>query len=149
MAATPQRAAQKVTARPGDATALKKEQLEAERDARLAEEALANQTEAERAAFEAANNVIDYSGSDTPLPEIVESEVERNEPYRTILIKHPIDQMTFGREIIKRTARDEKGNEFEIEEPGNIRYFSFTEGRRYRVPRALADHLDERGFVYH
>ena len=48
---------------------------------------------------------------------------------------------------------DDDGNPtWEIKRPaelGGLRFYNFEEGRKYRLPRPLADHLDEHGYVFH
>lgn len=55
------------------------------------------------------------------------SGVEVAEAARTIRVNADITQMTFGRGT----------------------YYDFEEGRTYRVPADLADHLDALGYVWH
>lgn len=138
----------KATAQAGDMTALRTAQLEDERDAERVEAARRVTMQREVEDYEARNTVIDYTGADTPLAE-PEAEINKENPYREIIIKYAIDQMAFGREIIQDAEYDERGNITVPPRLGGIRYFSFAEGRRYKVPRELADHLDERGYVFH
>jgi hypothetical protein len=69
---------------------------------------------------------VDYTGSDTPLPEIEVHEVEIKNPYRTIRVNSKIENMTFG-----------------IGTP----LLNFDEGKSYRVPKEMADHLDSKGYL--
>jgi hypothetical protein len=152
MATTPtpvrNRATGKAVPQAGDMTALRSQQLEDDRDAERAEAARRATQQAEVEDYEARNVVIDYTGADTPLPVAVEA-TDNQDPYREIIIKYGIDQMAFGREIIQNAEYDGHGNITIPPRLGGIRYFTFKEGRKYRVPRALADHLDERGYVFH
>jgi hypothetical protein len=132
----------------GDVTALRKTALETAAAAKREEAAKAKALAAEVEDYEARNVVIDYSGADVPLPVAVEQDND-DDPYREIIIKYPIEQMAFGREIVQDAEYDERGNITQPARLGGIRYFSFKEGRKYRVPTPLALHLDERGYVFH
>lgn len=132
----------------GDVTALQQQALDEDRDRQREEDARAK---AERAAVEEyakAHEVIDYSGADEPLPE-PEPVDDHDEPYREIIVKYDVEKMAFGREIVKDPEYNEHGELTRDAVLGNIRFLNFKEGRRYRVPRALADHMDERGLVWH
>jgi|SRR5581483_8174320 len=133
---------------PGDMTAVRKAALEEQHAEEQAARAAELSMLAETDTWEKQNTVVDYTGADTPLPEVKPVEDDAN-PVREIIIKYPIEQMAFGREVIKEAELDGNGNVLVPAVLGNIRYFDFEEGRRYRVPRPLADHLDERGYVFH
>jgi hypothetical protein len=131
----------------GDVTALQAQALEEQRDAKLAQEAADKARLREVEDFTKKNTVIDYSGADVPLPE--PEKAESDEPYRVITIKYAIEQMAFGREVLVDAEYNEHGECTRPAQLGGIRFFDFDEGRRYNVPRAMADHLDERGLVWH
>lgn len=131
----------------GDVTALQVQALEEQRDANLAKEAAEKAHRREVEELAKKNEVIDYSGADVPLPE--PEKHEDHSPFREIIAKYDVDQMAFGREIVRDAEYNEDGECTRPAELGGIRFLSFQEGRRYRVPRALADHLDERGLVWH
>lgn len=140
----------------GDVTALQQQQLDEQRDQERAEATAAAAAARQVEEYTRKNEVIDYSGADQPLPE-PERRDDSDEPYREIIAKYDIPQMTFGREIVEEVLRDERnrpvldddGSPVKIKVPGRIRELNFREGRRYRVPKALADHMDERGLVWH
>jgi hypothetical protein len=134
---------------PGDMTALQKAALEEKADAAKDEAARLQAAKVEVEDYEAKHTVIDYSGADIPLPEVTEDEAELENPVREVIMKYAIDQMAFGREVISEPVLDDNGNVVVPARLGGIRYFTFKEGRRYRLPKALADHLDERGFLFH
>ena len=65
-----------------------------------------------------------------------------------IRVNSPIEQMTFGREVI------EAGDLSDPENPkypvlGSLHEWNMKEGVEYEVPYALYLHLDELGYVYH
>jgi hypothetical protein len=123
----------KVEPRPGDSTALKNQALEVERDERAAEEARL------AAAKAAAKDVIDpFRQLDEPLPEPERDEVEDDNPEVVVLMKYDCPQFVYGREWDKETG-----------DLGGITELNLQQGRRYKLPRAMAKHLDSRGFIYH
>ncbi|RZU35926.1 hypothetical protein EV284_3409 [Streptomyces sp. BK022] len=119
-------------ARPGDLTgrtkaALSKEHAE-ELKARENEIALINAAVAE----EKDNTVVevkprDLSAPPEPAPIEVADAVEVEVPMREFRVNTSIEQMTFGH--------------------GN--HFDFEEGVRYKAPKALYDHLDSLGYIWH
>jgi hypothetical protein len=128
----------KVEPRPGDSTALKNQALEVERDERAAEE---HRQAAATAAAEAAasQEVIDpFRQLDAPLPEPERDEVEDDEPEMVVLMKYDCPQFVYGREWDKETG-----------DLGGIVELNLKQGRRYKLPKAMAKHLDSRGFIYH
>lgn len=142
--------------RPGDLTGVRGQQLAAEA-ARNKEEA----TRQVQAALEVEREVklntdVDYStqrGLVKKVPVEVDGEVtiediEVEIPKRRIRVNYPIDDMTFGREIVDPGEIDEKG--FYTRSPvlGSLRQFTFEEGRWYVVDADLADHLAFLGYIY-
>lgn len=141
--------------RPGDYTGQQKAKLAKEHaDAVAARgDELAMMDAAERVAAE--NRVTDYTaGADSPLilddeksladaeaelsrnrPQFEDDEVViddegvgvREQPHRTIRVNSDLEQVTIG--------------------AGN--HYTFKEGEKYRVPAAVADHLEEKGLVWH
>ena len=142
------RATGKPVTQLGDVTALRKQVLEEQRDADQADAAQHLAVAKEVEDYERKHQVIDYTGVDNPLPEVIEED-SNDGPFREIIIKYDIDQMSFGVKVIKEAQYDENGAMTVPPTITGINFLSFKEGRRYRVPRALADHLDERGFVFH
>lgn len=137
--------------RPADFTGIQAERLAEEKKeevaARAKEIALVHQEQEEQ-----ANKVVDYTGADTPLEEVVIAPaVEINEPYRTIRVNTKIEQMTFGRQVVtpERLEKDPSTGET-IRVPavmGSIPQFNFDEGVSYRVPKEMADHLQRLGYL--
>jgi hypothetical protein len=77
-----------------------------------------------------SDEVIDLTKSPRPEPEVTEQEsdvVAVEEPYVTIRVNTDLEQVTIG-----------YGNNYD-----------FEVGRNYRVPRHVAEHLEEKGVVYH
>lgn len=112
---------------PRDYTGSLKQKLEAEHaEAVRAREHEIGMTRTAAAAI-AADEVVDAVRG--PIAELDEAgEVVYVEPpARTIRVNSSIEQMTFG--------------------VGNI--YDFEEGRQYRVPAHVADHLEELGYVWH
>ncbi|MFF1701341.1 hypothetical protein [Streptomyces sp. NPDC058252] len=119
-------------ARPGDLTgrnkaALAKEHAE-ELKARENEISLINAAEAE----ERANTVVevkprDLSEPPAPAPIEVADAVEVETPMREFRVNTPIEQMTYG----------------------HGQHYDFEEGIKYRAPKALYDHLDSLGYIWH
>lgn len=114
--------------RASDMTGRKREQLQkehAEEIARRSEEmsvAAAVQAEAD------ANSVTDLTQREPVVVDSVE-EVEASLSESTVVIRvnEDIDDMTLG--------------------VGNM--YSFKMGQKYKVPKAVADHLEEKGYVWH
>lgn len=112
---------------PSDYTGRQREKLLKEKEeviqTRQAELAMA--TAATRAAE--ADEVVDYS---KPAQQVMDEDgvVTFVEPMnKTIRVNATIEQMTFG-----------AGNNYD-----------FYEGRQYTVPAAVADHLEELGYIWH
>ena len=138
---------EKAQPRPGDVTGLRKQQLEQQHAAEVAEVAERISMNAKVEDKRKQNEVIDYSGADEPLPE--PEPVEANdEPYVIFRCSGDIERMVFGREVRVEHGKDEDGNDVTVLVPGNLRFFDFKEGHQYRVPRDLYEHLDARGYVY-
>jgi hypothetical protein len=139
-------------ARPGD-TAMRKQQLEQERDLQAA------QQQAEDEAAEAAvqeirkNSVIDYTNVDQPLPEApvdpLSGDEDDGKPV-VVRVKYDLPEMTYGREILvpERPDPNLAGGVIPAQ-LGKINTLKFEEGRQYALPKPLARHMDERGLLMH
>ena len=153
-------ATNRVTGKPlpqqGDQTAIQQQALEAKK----LEEAATASAKAEELAdveeYEKKNVIIDYyADADTPLEEVAEDEVTSTQPFREVVMKYEIENMVFGRKLVREPEYilDDHGKPtWEVKRPaelGGLRFYSFKEGRKYRLPRPLADHLDEHGYVFH
>jgi len=157
MPGTAQRAA-RPRAGTRDATALKAAELEAairQRDEETAIAQAAAKAEDER--FNA--QAVDYSGVDTPLEEVKpaadpDAELPAQVEFRC---KMDLPEMTYGRKILvpagTELVRDpDTGLVIRQHTPailGDVSKFNFKEGRKYRVPREMFEHLDRIGAVWH
>lgn len=146
----PPAAARNTQKRPGDLTGVRGQQLAkeaAEQKAQLATEVEKRQMEE---AAQKRAQVVDYTGDQTKKnADVVEvGEVEVKAATRRIRVNYPIEDMTFGREILQNEVRDENGVIIVPAVLGNLRKYSFEEGRRYDVPAELAEHLAFLGYVY-
>lgn len=136
--------------RPGDLTGVNSQKLAAERDAaREAEEAavLAGKA-AERA--ERVSSVVDYTKGGIERNQVVQVDVP-DEPHpaeMTIRVNYPIENMTFGKEVLSPTVFDDDGRIVQEAVLGNLLRYDFEEGREYRVPWELGMHLKRLGYVY-
>lgn len=140
----------KPVAQPGDMTALRKQAQEETRDVEQAEAAQRLTMAREVDDYEKQHVTVDYTGADVALPDVEEDDGADERPYREIIVKYDIDKMAFGRDIVTPAVTDEATGVMSVPPVlGGIRFFDFKEGRRYRVPRELAEHLDERGYVFH
>jgi hypothetical protein len=128
--------------RPTDLTGKKTEELN---EALKVERAEAAQHTAmvNAARVEESNEVIDYSGSDKPLPQLESREIEVNEPLRIIRVNTDIDQMVFGRQVVD-PGDMEKGRPPIM---GPITFWNFKEGQAYRVSKDMAEHLQRLGYL--
>lgn len=138
-------------ASPADATAMKKQALEAEHAERQAEENREAAAAAAAEQHEREHGVTDYfENAGVPLPEPEKTKAEDLLPYRDVRIKATLDQVAYGRKIIEEPEYDEKTGA--VTKPavlGGIRFFDFEEGRQYRLPREFAEYLDAKGYVFH
>lgn len=134
----------KQNARPGDFTGQQKAKLakeHAEEVARRGDE-LAMMEAAEQEA--AQNRVTDYTQGTPDAPIILDSIEDltqadeellldpdsvalREQPVRTIRVNADLERVTIG--------------------AGN--HYTFREGEKYKVPAFVADHLEEKGYVWH
>jgi len=112
--------------RAGDLTGLETQRLQAEHADELKERAKELSLMVELAEEEKTVPV-DYTKSPTPAPEIVEvSEVKLENPTRVIMVNTDLESVTFGAG----------------------QYYNFEIGRKYTVPRELADHLASKGLLF-
>jgi hypothetical protein len=133
----------------GDVTALQQATLDEARDTEQKEAAAEKKRAREVEDYQKKHEVIDYTGADVPLPEPEKADVE-DEPYQVVTMKYDVEQMAYGREIHQDPEYDgETGEMTKAAVLGGIRFLNFAEGRRYNVPTPLAQHLDERGLLWH
>jgi hypothetical protein len=142
--------------RPGDLTGV--------RGQALAQEAALTKHESQRQVSDALeeerreklNTEVDYSRPTRSVlhneveidGEVVVEEVEVVSPTRRIRVNYPIQDMTFGREVISAGEVDERGLMVRAPVLGSLRTFSFEEGRYYLVDADVADHLAFLGYIY-
>jgi len=110
-------------------------------------------SEAEKAAEDEAHAIrtgvthVDLDTGFSPLPE---KEDNANPKSETVVVRfrREVEEMAYGRQITTPAVYDGKGDIVTPAVLGSIRYFSFQEGRRYEIPRHMAEHLATRGIVY-
>ena len=133
--------------RPGDLTGTRGQALTKERDeaqeAALAEAAAAKAGER----VEKLNTVVDYTETSRPVAEVVEP-VAVQPKEMTIRVNYPIEEMTFGREVISPTEYDDEGRLVREAVLGGLKTYNFEEGVQYKVPFELGMHLTQLGYVY-
>lgn len=137
--------------RPGDLTGLRGQQLAKEAAAKKAEEAKQVQEalEAQRAAK--LTEEVDYTSEAVAkaaeVSDVVEGEVEVRPATRRIRVIDDIQDMTFGRAVLRQPEYDEQGNQVTPAVVGPLRNMSFETGRWYTVDADVADHLTFLGYV--
>ena len=137
--------------RPGDLTGTQGQKLAAERDERQAEEAAALAAAKVQDREVALNTVVDYSqGGVTPTQrvEVVEVPAEPLPETMTVRVNYPIEQMTFGKEVLSPAVFNDDGAVVQPAVLGNLLTYDFEEGVQYVVPRELGLHLKRLGYVY-
>jgi hypothetical protein len=129
--------------RPADLTGKLMQQQQAdhavELETRAKELGLANEARSEELKEE-----IDLTGRQTP-DDVEVMPVEVKHRNVSIRVNYPIEDMTFGREIISY-GDPENGVPPVI---GNLKSYTFEEGRNYLVPHEVAEHLDAKGYLWH
>lgn len=115
--------------KPSDFTGRQRDKLMQEHANEVAEAAERMSMITAQAAREFDEGVYDATKPDNPLivDEVVGVGVEMADDTVVIRVNSEIPNMTFG--------------------VGN--HYTFKEGGKYRVPRELADHLEELGYVWH
>lgn len=78
----------------------------------------------------------------------VDGEVEVRAKKEYIRVNFPIDDMTYGREVLDVGAQDENGAYTRAPRLGNLRKLDFEEGVKYLVDSDVADHLRSLGYLY-
>jgi hypothetical protein len=115
---------------PRDVTGNKKARLAKENEAVLRKRAQEMSLITEQEAAEYAEPV-DYTAKVVELRDDGE-QVEVEQPKVKIRVKAKLEQMTFGKTP-----------------DGDLTFYDFEPGRDYVVPKALADHLEEKDFIWH
>jgi hypothetical protein len=142
--------------RPGDLTGVRGQTLAAEAAANKEEAARQVQSAQELQRQEKINTDVDYSTKVAPLMrrpvehdgEMVVEDVAVEIPTRRIRVNYPIEDMTFGREVIFPGELNEHGAYVRSPVLGGLRSYTFEEGRYYVVDADLADHLAFLGYIY-
>jgi hypothetical protein len=80
--------------------------------------------------------------------EIVIEDIEVEVPTRRIRVNYPIEDMTFGKEVVTPAEYDEHGGLVKPAIMGGLRSYEFEEGRWYTVDVELAEHLAHLGYIY-
>lgn len=143
--------------RPGDLTGVRGQQLAAEAQANKAEAAKQVQSALETERQERINQDVDYTTHIQPIQkkpvegadgEMVIEEIAVERPTRRIRVNYPIEDMTFGREVVSPGEIDEHGAYVKAPVLGGLRSYKFEEGRYYVVDEDLANHLAYLGYIY-
>ena len=88
-------------------------------------------------------------GGSAPGDVEVSDDVEVGVKKEYIRVNYPIDDMTYGREVIDAGDFDVITGVFKRPPRlGNLRVLNFEEGVRYLVDKDIADHLRSLGYVY-
>lgn len=141
--------------RPGDLTGVRGQALAAEAARQKEEAARQVQSVLEVEREIKLNTDVDYSTKVAPAVrrlevdgEVVVEDVEVETPKRRIRVNYPIEEMTFGKEIISPAEIDENGFVVKPAVLGGLRTYTFEEGRWYVVDADLAGHLAFLGYIY-
>ena len=65
-----------------------------------------------------------------------------------VRVSYPIEEMTFGKEVVDPGAFDESGLCTRLPVLGPLRMYSFEEGREYRMTPEMVGHLRQQGYLY-
>ena len=65
-----------------------------------------------------------------------------------VRISYPIEQMTFGKEVIDPGEFDDTGLCTRLPVLGVLKMYTFAEGREYRMTPEMAGHLRQQGYLY-
>ena len=90
---------------------------------------------------------VDLEDGFAPLPERADNGDPKSEQV-VVRFRREVEEMSYGRTVVAQAVYDDRGGVAKPAVLGGIRYFSFLEGRRYEIPRAMAEHLLARGIVY-
>lgn len=140
--------------RPGDLTGVRGQQLAREAAKTKAEAAAQVAESLEEQRLAKLTTEVDYSSETLEkeradaLSGVVEGEVSVRPKTKRIRVNYEIQDMTFGREVLREAKYDDNGVEIAPAILGSLRTYSFEEGRWYTVDIDLADHLTFLGYVY-
>lgn len=127
--------------RPADFTGIQAEKLGQELKEQQ-EEAAQNMAMVGASKAAAHEGIISHTGADTT-PGIESMPVEINDPYRTMMVNTPIENMTYGKEIVD-PGDPENGIPPLLGEPTN---YNFEPGQKYRERKDLVEHLERLGYI--
>ena len=136
--------------RPGDLTGVQGQKLAKERDDSKAD-ALAAAADAKVQDRQTAlDTVVDYThgGVVADDVELVDTPEEPAPATMRIRVNYPVEDMTFGREVVSPAVYDENGNVTKAAVLGRLNTYNFEEGVQYDVPFELGAHLKSLGYVY-
>ncbi len=73
-----------------------------------------------------------------------------DEPEATVRVRvsYPIEEMTFGKEVVDPGEFDETGLCTRLPVLGSLKVYSFKEGAEYRLTPDMAEHLRGLGYLY-
>ena len=133
---------------PGD-TQLRTKLLNSQKEQRRRDslDASGRAAEAEAHALQTGITKLDMDEGFAPLPESGDN-ADPKSPEVVVRFRREVEEMSFGRTVIAQPVYDNDGLLRKGAVLGGIRYFSFDEGRRYQIPREMAEHLHLRGIVY-
>lgn len=141
--------------RPGDLTGVRGQQLAAKAAADKAKAAQQVEDALEAEREEKLATEVDYTSETREKQrqaaeknEVTEIEVEVRPKTERIRVNYPIEEMTFGKEILSDAEYDDNGTMIKAPVLGGLKTYSFEEGRWYTVDAELADHLRFLGYVY-
>lgn len=151
----------KTQAKPGDYTGRQRAELAAkaasEQAARAEEITLISAAEAKRL----SNEVVDYTSGPTPVIEYVEQPVDYSSgPVvvndEVIDLTHvadepvaPLEVELVGASLVNDIVVIQVVEDIEQMTFGAGNLYDFKVDRKYKVPREIADHLKDKGYVYH
>ena len=111
--------------------------------------------ENERKAREQAELVAKSQGKDVELDDQgIHPETGRHgggddpEATERVRVSYPIEDMTFGKEVVDPGQTDDTGAYTRLPVLGPLKMYSFEEGREYRMTPDMADHLRKQGYLY-
>lgn len=141
--------------RPGDLTGVRGQQLAKSRDAQHAETKaqIAESLQAERLAERTQE--VDYSSEGRKQAReaasagvVEEGDFEVRPKTKRIRVNWEIQDMTFGREVVKDAEYDEHGNMTTPPVLGGLRVLNFKPGPWYTVDYDVFEHLAYLGYVF-
>ena len=73
-----------------------------------------------------------------------------DEPEATVRVRvsYPIEEMTFGKEVVDPGEFDETGLCTRLPVLGSLKIYTFAEGKEYRLTPDMAEHLRGLGYLY-